>query len=136
MLESTSIHNNISSRLVAVRRKENIAGAVQGLLLAAFCFVAGLVFALLLEEFFYLPPLGRPLLFWAIVLTQVVAVLMCAYGWLVEPLPWRLIGAVWLSNLVWMLVVGALRLATERFADYRTARHQRSIRIVNQALGH
>jgi H+-transporting ATPase len=95
-----------------------------------------LLFVTRTERWFFLPPFPAAPLFWAIVLTQVVAVLMCAYGWLVEPLPWRLIGAVWLYNLVWMLVVGALRLATERFANYRTARHQRSIRIVNQALGH
>src|SRR5512140_332992 len=68
MHETTSIHSNITTRLAAVRRKENIAGAVQGFLLAAFCLVAGLLLALLLEELFYFPPLGRTLLFWAVVL--------------------------------------------------------------------
>jgi hypothetical protein len=65
--ETTSIYNSITTRLAAVRRKENIAGAVQGLLVAAFCLVAGLLFALFLEELFYFPPLGRIILFWGIV---------------------------------------------------------------------
>jgi hypothetical protein len=66
--ETTSIYNRITARLTAVRRKANVAGSVQGLLIAIFCFVAGFLFALLLEEIFYLPPLGRTLLFWAVVL--------------------------------------------------------------------
>jgi hypothetical protein len=70
-VETSSIYNSISSRLASVRRKENVAGAVQGLLLAAFCLVAGLMLALLLENLFYFPPLVRTLLFWAIVLGTV-----------------------------------------------------------------
>ena len=65
--ETESIHSNIAARLAAVRQKQDVAGAVQGLLIAAFCLVAGLLLALVLEEFLYLPPLGRTILFWAIV---------------------------------------------------------------------
>ena len=49
-------------------------------------------------------PLGAPL-FLAIVATQVVAVLMCAYGILVPQLPWPAIGAVWLYVVAWMVVL-------------------------------
>lgn len=86
------------------------------------------------ERWFFLPPFPAAALFWAIVLTQVAAMLMCAFGWLVEPISWRLIGAVWLYNIAWMFLMGVVRLATERFTDFSTRRHQRSIGIVSRAL--
>ena len=52
-------------------------------------------------------------LFLAILLTQVFAVLMCGFGWLVPQIPWQLVGAVWLYNLIWMFVLGAVRLITD-----------------------
>ena len=42
-----------------------------------------------------LPPWPAAQLFVAIVATQILAVLMCAYGLLVPALPWALIGVVW-----------------------------------------
>lgn len=86
------------------------------------------------ERWFFLPPFPAAPLFFAIVLTQFVAVAMCAAGWLVEPISWRVIGAVWAYNIAWMFVMGAVRLMTERYADHRTARHLRSARIVTQRL--
>src|SRR5262249_29204595 len=50
------------------------------------------------DKWFFLPPYpARPLVI-AIVLTQVLAVLMCGLGWLVPPIPWTLIAWVWLYN--------------------------------------
>jgi H+-transporting ATPase len=81
-----------------------------------------------------MPPFPAAPLFWAIVLTQVVALMMCAEGWLVAPISWTLIAGVWIYNLAWMFVMGAVRVVTERFANYRTTRHLKSVDIVNQAL--
>jgi H+-transporting ATPase len=93
-----------------------------------------LLFVTRTERWFFLPPFPATPLFLAIFLTQVVAVLMCGFGWLIEPLSWRLIGWIWVYNLVWMLVLGSIRLVTERFATYRTARHLKSTLVVNQSL--
>jgi H+-transporting ATPase len=49
-----------------------------------------------------LPPWPIARLFWAIVLTQAVAILMCATGRLVEPMSRRLSRVVWAYNLGWM----------------------------------
>jgi H+-transporting ATPase len=87
------------------------------------------------ERWFFLPPFPAPLLFFAILATQVVAVLMCGFGWLVPAIPWPVIGWVWAYNIAWMFVLGAVRLIAETFATYRTARQARSVRIVNQSLG-
>jgi len=86
------------------------------------------------ERWFFLPPFPALPLLGAIVLTQILAILMCGFGWLVPAIPWTLIGWVWLYNIAWMFVLGGVRLLTERFAAYRTARQARSMQIVNQSL--
>jgi H+-transporting ATPase len=73
-------------------------------------------------------------LFVAILLTQIVAWLMCGFGLLVPSIPWTLIGWVLVYNIAWMFVLGGVRLITERFAAYRTARQARSAHIVSQSL--
>jgi hypothetical protein len=48
-------------------------------------------------------------------------------GWLVPSIPWTLIGRMWAYNIAWMFVLGAVRLTTEPFAAYRTARQAKSV---------
>src|SRR5215472_2843099 len=86
------------------------------------------------ERWFFLPPFPALPLLGAIVLTQILAILMCGFGWLVPAIPWTRVGWVWLYNIAWMFVLGGVRLLTERFAAYRTARQARSMHIVNQSL--
>jgi H+-transporting ATPase len=95
-----------------------------------------LLFVTRTERWFFLPPFPAAPLFSAIVLTQIVAILMCGFGLLVDPIPWELIGWVWVYNLAWMVALGGVRIVVERFATYRTARHQRSVAIVTQSLQH
>jgi H+-transporting ATPase len=93
-----------------------------------------LLFITRTERWFFLPPFPAPALFFAILATQIVAVLMCGFGWLVPAVPWTLIGWVWAYNIAWMFVLGSVRLMTERFAAYRTARQAKSGDLVNQSL--
>src|SRR6516164_1511212 len=93
-----------------------------------------LLFVTRTERWFFQPPYPAAVLFFAIVLTQVVAVLMCGLGLLIPEIPWTLIGWVWLYNIAWMFVLGGVRLLSERFAAYRTARQARSMHLVNQSL--
>jgi H+-transporting ATPase len=93
-----------------------------------------LLFVTRTERWFLLPPFPAAPLVIAIVLTQIVAVLMCGFGWLIPAIPWTLIGWVWVYNIAWMFVLGAVRLMTERFATYRTARQVTSAQLVNQPL--
>jgi len=86
------------------------------------------------DRWFFMPPYPAPALFWAIVGTQVVAVLMCGLGWLVEPIEWRLIGWVWVYILAWMPVLGAVRQITEAFIQRRTQRQVKALTLVNQSL--
>jgi hypothetical protein len=42
--------------------------------------------------------------------TQVLAACMAAFGWLVTPISWGLIGFIWLYNLVWLFVIDLLKI--------------------------
>ncbi len=93
-----------------------------------------LLFVTRTERWFFMPPFPAAPLLGAIVATQVFATLMCAFGWLVPQISWQTIGAVWAYNIVWMFILGAVRLATEKVVDFRTRHHQRSAAIVTQSL--
>ena len=86
------------------------------------------------ERWFFLPPFPALPLLGAIVLTQILAVLMCGFGWLVPAIPWILVAWVWVYIVAWMFVLGGIRLMTERFAAYRMTRQAASVRMVNQPL--
>lgn len=93
-----------------------------------------LLFVTRTEKWFFLPPFPAAPLFFAIVATQILAVLMCAFGWLVAPISWGAIAGVWLYNLIWMFILSAVRLATEQLVENRTAKRRRSAEIVTKAL--
>jgi H+-transporting ATPase len=46
--------------------------------------------------------------------TQILAVLMCGFGWFVTAIPWEIIALVWLYLLVWMFVLDQVKLALYR----------------------
>jgi H+-transporting ATPase len=66
---------------------------------------------------FWKPPYPSSKLFFAIVATQIVAVLMCSQGWMVPALPWGIIGFVWAYNLAWMIVQDVVKLGLYGILD-------------------
>ncbi len=82
--------------------------------------------------------LSRPLpsapFFGAIVGTQIFAVLMCGFGWLVPAVPWTLIALVWLYVIVWMFVLDAAKLGLYRLVENRAGHHRRLLETVNKNL--
>jgi H+-transporting ATPase len=93
-----------------------------------------LLFVTRSEGWFFRPPYPALPLLAAILATQALAVLMCGFGWLVPPISWATIAWVWAYNLVWLFVLGGVRLATERLLDDLTARRMRSAAIVAAPL--
>ena len=73
-------------------------------------------------SFFWKPPYPSQPLFLAIVATQIVAVLICAYGILVPALTWTGIGLVWIYNIVWMFVLDVIKVAMHGVVERRRAR--------------
>ena len=92
-----------------------------------------LLFVTRAEGWFFRPPYPAAPLFGAIVATQVLAVLMCGFGWLVPAIPWKLIAWVWAYNIAWMFVLGVVRLVAERLIEHRTFARQRSAALVDGA---
>lgn len=69
----------------------------------------------------FLPPYPAKPVFWAIMGTQVFAVLLCAFGFLMPALPWFLIGVVYVYCLVWTVIMDWVKLAYWRAMDRRDA---------------
>ncbi len=70
----------------------------------------------------FLPPYPSAPLFFAVVGTQIVAVLICAFGiGLVPPLPWAMIGLVWVYVLVWMVIMDIVKRIYFAIAEKREA---------------
>ncbi|MFO1037267.1 MAG: plasma-membrane proton-efflux P-type ATPase [Geminicoccaceae bacterium] len=90
-----------------------------------------LLFVVRTRDSVVMPPYPSAPLFIAIVATQVIAVLMCAYGVLVPALPWELIGLVWAYVLVWTILTDLVKLAYYRFAQ---PRHDAHIAAVTKPL--
>jgi H+-transporting ATPase len=81
-----------------------------------------LLFVVRTRRTFFVPPYPSSPLFLAIVGTQIVAVLLCAYGVLVPALPWLMIGLVWAYVIVWMVLMDLVKLAYFRIAERRAIR--------------
>ena len=73
-------------------------------------------------------------LFLAIVGTQIFAVLMCGFGWLVPAIPWPLIGLVWAYMIVWVFVLDLAKLCTYRLVEHCAQHQQKFLNIANQWL--
>jgi len=86
------------------------------------------------KKFFFTPPFPARPLFCAIVGTQVLAMLMCAFGWLVPALPWGLIGLVWVYNIVWMLIQDVIKVGVYHLIEDRGKHKRRFLRTVNKPL--
>jgi H+-transporting ATPase len=80
----------------------------------------------------------RPLPSWqlltAIFSTQIVAVLMCAFGWLVPALSWKLIGYVWGYVIVWMIIQDLFKLVLYALLENRAGHKRRFLEVANRPL--
>jgi len=70
-----------------------------------------LLFVMRSRASLFSPPWPAMPMFVAIVGTQILAVLICGFGWFVTALPWTIVALVWLYMLVWMIVLDWVKLA-------------------------
>jgi H+-transporting ATPase len=76
------------------------------------------------KEPFWKPPHPAPALLWAVLGTQIVAALIVGLGIIVEPIPWKLVGLVWVYCLIWMFIEDFAKLAVYRHMELSGKRHQ------------
>jgi H+-transporting ATPase len=93
-----------------------------------------LLFITRTDRWFFQRPFPAVPVIVAILCTQLVSASMCGFGLLVSPIPWKLIGWVWLYLLSWMFILGGVRLVCDRYSSYQTARHKKSINLINQSV--
>jgi H+-transporting ATPase len=86
-------------------------------------------------RWFFLPPFPSLPLNAALWATNILAILMCAYGWLVPKLSWTTIGWVLAYTLIWVFLMDIIKRATYALADHKTEWQAKHRRAVNQKLG-
>jgi H+-transporting ATPase len=86
------------------------------------------------ERWFFQRPYPAWQLFSAIVCTQLIAVLICGFGWFVPALSVRVIALTWAYNLVWMVLLGGIRLLTEGWLVGRRPRRSHHSELMGRPL--
>ncbi len=86
------------------------------------------------DRWFFEPPYPARLLAIAIVCTQALAVLMCGFGWIVPQISWTAILWVWVYLLIWLCILGGVRIAMEKLMDNRLSRRAGLRETLNQLL--
>ena len=86
------------------------------------------------RNFFLKPPLPSIALFLAIVGTQIFAVLMCGFGWLVPAIPWPMIALAWVYMIFWVFILDLAKLCIYRVAAYRAMHQVKFVDFVNRKL--
>ena len=88
------------------------------------------------KSLFFVKPWPSWKLAGAIVGTQLFAAAMCGFGWLVHPLPWALIGLVWVYNLIWMFGQDVVKLVVYRVIEGRAHHQKHFLKRVGDSLQH
>ena len=86
------------------------------------------------KKAFYKPPLPAPVLLLALLGTQVVAALLVGLGILVAPIPWSLVGLVWLYCLVWLFIEDWAKRELIKHLDLSGKHHYRFLSRLKRAL--
>jgi H+-transporting ATPase len=85
-------------------------------------------------KWFFLRPWPSLVLIGALLATEILAVLMAGFGWLVPQLHWTTIGWAVLYMIAWMFVIDGVKHAANKLVDFRDPQAQRSIAIVQAPL--
>ncbi len=93
-----------------------------------------LLFVTRTKNWFWKSPFPSWKLFTAIVATQIVAVLMCGFGWLVPPLDWMHIGYLWGYIIIWMLIQDIFKMGLHTMVAHRESYKRRFMEVLNRRL--
>lgn len=91
-----------------------------------------LILATRAQRWFLLPPFPSAPLLIAIVCTQLVAVLMSGFGWLVPAITWPMVGIVLAYNVVWSFVMSGIRVAVEQLGGHLTPSRRKHRELVTR----
>ncbi len=70
----------------------------------------------------------------AIIGTQLLAVAICGFGWVIPALPWKYIGYVYAYNLIWMVFLDVCKLGLYQLIENRSTHKRRFLGHMNRPL--
>jgi H+-transporting ATPase len=80
-------------------------------------------------------PYPAPILLGAILSTQIVAVLIVGFGFLVAPIPWSLIGLIWGYCIVWVFIEDWAKVHLYNHLEMSGKSHRRFIERIHERAG-
>ncbi|MEM8659297.1 MAG: metal-transporting ATPase, partial [Pseudomonadota bacterium] len=90
-----------------------------------------LLFVTRSEHHMLAKPLPSPILFSALMGTQVIALLIACYGIFMTTLPWAWAAFIWVYNLIFMLFQDVVKIGAYRLMDSKTRHHMHFLRRAN-----
>ena len=93
-----------------------------------------LLFITRTSKLFFKKPYPAMPLFGAILGTQILAILICYFGWFMPAIPLVDIAIIWGYNLVWMVVLGLIRVWLEKYMAGQTRKTLHHTNMVNKKL--
>lgn len=85
-------------------------------------------------RWFFLPPFPSFPLNLALWVTNIIAILMCANGWLVTQISWNAIGWVLAYTVVWVFIMDIIKMVTYAIADGSDSNRAKHHGVVTQSL--
>lgn len=89
-----------------------------------------------MERPFWQRPWPGPALFWTAELTQVAATFFAVYGWLMEPIGWKLAGLVWGYAFAWFLLNEGIKRSAYRLLTHSARRESAHLERIHTPLHH
>jgi len=84
-------------------------------------------------KWFWQKPRPSQILFWSIIGTQVVAMIICMLGWLdMQPITWKMVVLVWVFDIIFMFIFNLIRILVERVSTPKA--EVAKYRLLNQGL--
>jgi H+-transporting ATPase len=73
------------------------------------------------KDHFWAKPYPSGLLFWAAIITKLLATLIAVYGVFMTPIGWKLAALIWVYALIWFVITDSLKVYWYKFLDpYRS----------------
>ena len=79
-------------------------------------------------------PYPAPILLGAILATQVVAVLIVGFGFLMTPLPWSYIGLIWIYCLIWVFIEDWAKINVYRHLNLSKSHHRSFLQRIKSSV--
>jgi len=87
------------------------------------------------KKSFYSSPRPSPILFFAVILTQIIATIIVVSGWFMPALSWDYVGLIWAYALVWMFIADWIKVRVYHHIDLTESQQQSFLDTVKQPLG-